>query len=284
MALKAFFHWLSGQPGYKSSIGCSDADYFNPSANDTRIATAKRERPVPSAGQIRHVLKSMKVETDLEKRNRDLIAFAFLTGLRDDAMASLSIRHVDLDRRTVNQDARTVRTKNRKTILSWFFPVGDDVEQIVHDWIVFLTKERLYGPNDPLFPSTEVGLTAQGLFGVLGLLRSHWSNAGPIRKIFRQAFESTGLPYFNPHSFRKALGQIGERQCRTPEEFKAWSQNLGHEHVLTTFTSYGAVSSHRQAEILGNLSDKPEVTDAQAPDSETISWVISHLQQRANCS
>lgn len=282
--VKAFFNWLAGQPGYKSKIRYSDSDYFNLSANDTRIATAKRDRPVPSADQIRHVLKSMKAKSDIEKRNHALIAFAFLTGVRDDAMASLSVRHVDLMRRTVNQDARTVRTKNRKTILSVFFPVGDDVEAIVRDWIAFLTTERLYGPDDPLFPSTEVGLTAKGVFGVLGLSRSNWSNAGPIRKIFRQAFESTELPYFNPHSFRKTLGQIGERQCRTPEEFKAWSQNLGHDHVLTTFTSYGAVSSDRQAEILGNLSDKPEVTDAQAPDSETISWVISHLQQRANCS
>ncbi|WP_305989282.1 hypothetical protein [Roseibium sp. MMSF_3544] len=41
--LKAFFHWLAGQPGYKSKISYSDSDYFNLSANDTRIATAKRE-------------------------------------------------------------------------------------------------------------------------------------------------------------------------------------------------------------------------------------------------
>ena len=38
--------------------------------------------------------------------------------------------------------------------------------------------------------------------------------------------------------------------CKTPEEFKAWSQNLGHEKVLTTFTSYGAVAAHRQAVLI----------------------------------
>ncbi|MEP0234583.1 MAG: tyrosine-type recombinase/integrase [Parasphingorhabdus sp.] len=283
MALKAFFHWLAGQPGYKSKISYSDADYFNPSANDGRIATAKRERPVPSADQINHVLKSMKAETDIERRNRALVAFAFLTGVRDDAMASLSIRHVDLERRTVNQDARTVRTKNRKTILSLFFPVGVDVEAIVRDWIGFLTQERLYSPDDPLFPSTRVGLTDKRVFGALGLSRSHWSNAGPIRKIFRQAFEGAGLPYFNPHSFRKTLALIGERQCRTPEEFKAWSQNLGHEHVLTTFTSYGEVSSHRQAEILGSLGTRGEalLEAGEAPDAMTIQQVLKHLAANA---
>ncbi len=36
--------------------------------------------------------------TDIEKRNRAVIAFALLTGARDDAIASLSLRHVDLPR------------------------------------------------------------------------------------------------------------------------------------------------------------------------------------------
>jgi len=31
-ALKRFFIWLAGQPGYKSRISYSDAEYFNLSA------------------------------------------------------------------------------------------------------------------------------------------------------------------------------------------------------------------------------------------------------------
>jgi len=80
--------------------------------------------------------------------------------------------------------------------------------------------------------------------------RKHWSNASPIRTIFKEAFAAAGLPYFNPHSFRKTLALLGGELCETPEQYKAWSQNLGHEHVLTTFTSYGDVSSYRQAEII----------------------------------
>ena len=37
------------------------------------------------------------------------------------------------------------------------------------------------------------------------------------------------------------------------EEYKAWSQNLGHENVLTTFSSYGDVAGHRQAQIIRSL-------------------------------
>ena len=61
------------------------------------------------------------------------------------------------------------------------------------------------------------------------------------------------MPYFNPHSLRDMLTLLGEQICRTPEEFKAWSQNLGHEKVMTTFRSYGEVAERRQAEIIRSL-------------------------------
>src|SRR5665647_2376384 len=47
-ALKKFFQWLSRESGYKSRIQHSDAEYFNLSDKDTRIATAQREQKVPT--------------------------------------------------------------------------------------------------------------------------------------------------------------------------------------------------------------------------------------------
>ncbi|MAW86936.1 MAG: recombinase XerC [Phyllobacteriaceae bacterium] len=277
MHLKAFFHWLAGQPGYKSRISYSDSDYFNPSANDTRIATAKRERPAPTLEQIGHVLKAMPARTLIEKRNRALVAFTILTGARDDALASMSCKHVDLTAGKVEQDARDVRTKNRKTFTTWFFPVGDEPRTIVEDWLETLKTECLFGPDDPLFPATEMGLV-NGKFAATGLSRSHWSNAGPIRRIFRDAFTLAGLPYFNPHSFRKTLARLGEERCsgKSPEAFKAWSQNLGHEQVLTTFMSYGTVASNRQAEIMRSFG---KTTSNESPlDTELNPDEIARLK------
>ena len=65
---------------------------------------------------------------------------------------------------------------------------------------------------------------------------------------------AAGLQYFNPHSIRNTLTQLGETVCQTPEAFKAWSQNLGHERVLTTFFSYGEVATRRQGEIIRILA------------------------------
>ena len=41
-ALKAFFIWLAQEAGYRSRIKTSDAEYFNPPDNLSRVATARR--------------------------------------------------------------------------------------------------------------------------------------------------------------------------------------------------------------------------------------------------
>lgn len=251
--LKKFFQWLSDKPGYKSRIQYSDADYFNISDKDMRVATAHREQKAPTLKQVKHALCQMPGNTEIERRNRALIAFTLLTGARDGAIASMKLKHVDLSTGCVHQDAREVRTKFCKTFSTYFFPVGDEIREIVANWVKYLQEVKLWGNDDPLFPATRIEQNAERQFEAIGLDRKHWSNATAIRKIFREAFEGASLPYFNPHSFRNTLVGLGEKVCKTPEQFKAWSQNLGHEKVLTTFYSYGEVGTGRQGEIIKNL-------------------------------
>ncbi len=137
------------------------------------------------------------------------------------------VKHVDIGRRTVFRDARSVRTKNRKTITSTFFPIGEDIEPIVIEWVGFLTKEKLFGPDDPLFPSTKIALDENKLFAPVGLTRKCWTNPGAIRRIFRRAFEGAGLPYYNPHLCRRTLGVLCQRVCKTPEEDKSLEPKFG---------------------------------------------------------
>lgn len=267
MALKAFTIWLAGRPGYRSRISYADAEYFNASANDERIAKAVRVRPVPSLDEIRRALGAMPIGTVLERRDRATIAFALVSGARDNAIASFSLKHIDLAARTVFQDAREVRTKNAKTFTSTFFPVGDDIEAIVSEWIGDLTAQG-FGPDDPLFPATRIAQDANRHFVAVGLEHKHWRAAGAIRRIFKRAFERMDLPNYNPHSFRHTLAVLGEKICRTPEEWKAYSQNFGHSSPMTTFSNYGPVAPHRQAEILNAL------VDARPPDQGAGAQVV----------
>jgi len=275
--LKAFFQWLSMQPGYKSRLQYSDAEYFNVSEKDARIATARREKPVPTMEQIKHVLATMPAESEIEMRNRALVAFTLLTGARDRAIASAKLKHVDLVTGSFFQDAREVQTKFSKTFITYFFPVGDEIRLIVETWVKFLREEKLWSNDDPLFPSTDVGLGSKHHFEAVGIKREHWKSAAPIRTIFRDSFSHAGLPYFNPHSLRNTLVQLGETVCQTPEAFKAWSQNLGHEKVLTTFCCYGEVPGQRQGEIIHGLTSSVHHSD-QSDTRELLKEIARKLE------
>jgi integrase len=256
--LRAFFIWLAEQPGYRSRIRFSDADYFRLSEKDTRVAKATNPRPVPTPEQIESVLERSPVASVIERRNRAIVAFTWLTGVRDGALVTLKLRHVDIAKQLVDQDPREVRTKNSKQQRTTFFGVGGSAERIVVDWIAELRRDHLWGNDDPLFPATAIGQNSDQQFAAVGLARAHWATADAVQKIFKQLFELVGLHGFNPHSFRHSLAALGERTCQSPEQFKAWSQNLGHEGVLTTFSSYGPVSELRQAELIKTLGKRPE--------------------------
>ena len=217
----------------------------------------------------------------IEQRNQALIAFTLLAGARDSAIASMKLKHVDLLANCIFQDAREVKTKNSKTFTTYFFPVGDEILQIVVDWVNFLKTDLLWSNDDPLFPKTHVINGDDHVFVASCIKPEHWSNATPIRTIFREEFEAAGLPYFNPHSFRKTLVTLGEQQCKTPEEFKAWSQNLGHEKVLTTFYSYGEVQQHRQGEIFQQLK-LPRTAASNQNADEIASAVIRLMAEQQN--
>lgn len=266
--LKRFFHWLAGQPGYRSKLHYSDSDYFNLSEKETRVAMARREKAFPTLEQVSHVIAAMPGRSEVEQRNRALLAFAILSGARDSAIASMKLKHVDLADGKVHQDAREVKTKFSKSFVTYFFPVGEGILEILTDWLNYLRHVKLWGNDDPVFPATAVAIGADRQFEAVGIGREHWKTAAPIRTIFREAFTNVGLPYFNPHSLRNTLVQLGQQRCQTPEEFKAWSQNLGHEEVLTTFRSYGAVGSRRQGEIIRGL------TGSRGPDDDVAEGIV----------
>lgn len=211
-ALHSFFEWLAGQPGYKSKLNYSDADYFSISEKDLRIGRAKREQPVPSMEQMHHVIDNMPTANDIEKRNRAMVALILLTGVRDGALVSLKLKHISIAERRLDQDAREVKTKFAKTFSTWFFPVGGITLEIITEWVRHLREDLLFGDDDPLFPKTKMKIGNRG-YEANGLDRECWSTAGPVRKIFKQAFEAAGLTYFKPHSVRKTLARFGQQIC-----------------------------------------------------------------------
>ena len=247
--VKTFFLWLADQPGYKSKISHDLAEYFAP---PRRAETARRGglwKPHPSPEDALRAIRAMPSETVIERRDRALMAFLVLTGSREGAAISICLGQIELASRCVHFDARSVDTKFGKSFSTGFYPFGDEAEAILGDWVQEL-KEMGFSSADPLFPKTKVGVGSDRKFQAQGLLREPWASPSSLVKIFKRAFAAIGLPPFPPHRIRDTIVELGQRICRTPEEFKSWSQNMGHSDVLTTFMSYGSVPVGRQMELM----------------------------------
>lgn len=248
-ANRGFVFWLADQNGYKSRIRHSDADYFNMDAKGARIASAVRETPYPSMEMALHAFSYMPEITESDRRNKALFAFFMLTGARDGAVASLRLKHINMIDGCVYQDAREVKTKNSKTITTFFLPVDPEYLACFSDWITYLRKDKLFGPDDALFPPPLMG-QIDGSFTVIGLQRQTYKNANAIRKAIKDAFTRADLPAFTPHAFRKSLVKWADIAYPTRQAFKAFSQNIGHSSVITTVSAYCPISTEQQGELI----------------------------------
>ncbi|MBY6151759.1 site-specific integrase [Vannielia litorea] len=251
--LRKFFIWLAGRQGYRSKFTYSDADYFKNSRKSARIAHAERDVPHPSMEAAQRAFEAMPWGNEIEKRDKALFAFLMLTGARIGAVATLRLKHVNLPEQHVRQDAREVATKAAKSIDTWFFPVDPAYLECFTQWLTFLKADKLFGPEDALFPKPLVGRVDGQGFANLGLSRECYASTAQLNQVIRTAFAKVQLPEYTPHSFRKTLFLYGSSQCDTIEQVKAWSRNLGHENLATSYNSYLPMSRERQREVLAGM-------------------------------
>jgi integrase/recombinase XerD len=80
---------------------------------------------------VKHVIAMMPGDSAIQRRDRALIAFTLLTDVRDSAIASMKLKHVNLAAGCVEQDALEVQTKFSKTFTTSSFPVEDENHRIV---------------------------------------------------------------------------------------------------------------------------------------------------------
>ncbi len=242
--VKDFLIWLAQQPGYRSKVKLADIEYLNLSENDIRAAKSCTRRKYPSLEQVIATLESMPAITEVEQRNRAMLAFLLLTGVRVDVLVSLRMKHINLDSSEVVQNPKEVPTKRRKTIYTFFFPVGDHPRDIFCQYYRFLKQDKLFGPNDPLFPMTD--MQSLGVGNMTTISRKRWKTSQNASKLIKAAFNAAIGQAFPPHTIRHTLVEYGEKICVMPSQMKAWSLNLGHTHTSTTLNSYASMNVETQ--------------------------------------
>jgi hypothetical protein len=105
--------------------------------------------------------------------------------------------------------------------------IRDSRSVMLADWLGELRRDLLFGPGDPAFPRQRMGLGSNGAFEAQGFERHPYASATRVVTVCKDAFSRAGLPPYTPHLLRKTLVSLASTHCATPEQFKAWNQNLG---------------------------------------------------------
>lgn len=277
--LNNFFTWLSGQSGYKSKVSPSDVKYLSLSKSDSRKARTPKPVKYPTLEQIKK-LCDFEVENEIDRRDKALIVFTALSGMRDSAITSLPIGCFNPDKLEVNQDPRLgVKTKYTKRIITALFNFDQKLVDIVLDWYRFLKEEKLFKDADPFFPSTKVEQKSKTKhsFTAKGINKEFWKDAGAMRKIFKKRAEQQGIDYFYPHSFRHFTSTEAQKYATTPEQLKAISQNLGHEKISTTIMNYGAIDDYRVSDIIGNMEFRKIESKSKAERKKLLQEMLNDM-------
>jgi integrase/recombinase XerD len=213
--LKDFFSWLSGQPGFKSRIDPFDIQYLKLAKKEARMATAAPRQEFPTLEQVQALCGSIVPKTEVDRRDRALIAFTLLTGMRDKAVITLPTECFDADKLLIHQDPqRGVQTKFSKTISTMIFRFDEELLGVVLDWYRFLREEKLFGNTDPLFPRTKLEQKSEMDLSFDGteVDCAFWATTQGIRNIFKRRAEAAGLRYYSPPQV-PAYGHGGSLQA-----------------------------------------------------------------------
>ncbi|MEW6584948.1 MAG: site-specific integrase, partial [Nitrospirota bacterium] len=144
--LHNFFTWLSDQPGYKSRISLDNASYLCLEKKKVREALAPKRVDFPSLDYVIKLVNSIKIRTVIDRRDRALIAFLLLSGMRDKAICTLPIGCFYPETLEINQDPSSgVETKFGKANTSFLLNFNKALLTCVLDWTEYLKMERLFG-------------------------------------------------------------------------------------------------------------------------------------------
>jgi integrase/recombinase XerD len=259
--LKGFFRWLSVQPGYKTKIKLEDVEYLSLEKSKVREATSIHSVDFPNLEYVKQLAGSIAINSEIDLRDRALISFLPVSGMRDMAVATLPLGCFDRRNLEVKQFSRKgVRTKLGKSFVSWLFRFDDHLIANVVEWSQFLEEKKLFSSEAPLFPRSKVTQQINSLsFTASEVEPVYWKGTGPIRSILKSRSMEAGLKYYHPHTFRHLAVHLATKECTTAEELKAISQNFGHEHVMTTMANYGRLRDDQVAEIVGSLLLNPSL-------------------------
>jgi integrase len=270
--VKSFLEWLIEQPKFGQLDRSLPKQLTLPKRFDAApLSTA--ERPVPTIDEAERMINLMSEETIKGRRDRAMVAIAFLGALRADTVTSLLVKHLQIDNRIIVQDAARSRTKNGKSLRVKFFHLPSVFAEVLEEWMEEL-MELGFRPHDALFPdekyltNTAVGAGSERIKAM--------ASTHAISSTFKLASRLVEKQ-FSPHSAKHCIGQLGLDLCKTPEQTKAWSQNMGHEGEDITQRYYQNIPESGVHEIIEEVGSDGIDTGAEGDKELLLSFFENRL-------
>lgn len=278
--LKNFLEWLSDKPSYKSRIRQEDIELLSITNNETNQITKRINLDYPTFEQAKQIIESIEVKTEVDRRDKALISFTLLTGIRAEALMTLSLGCINIDKMLVTQFVKNgVKTKFRKDIVSKIFNFDDNLLNYFVDWFNYLREKKLFGNEDPLFPKGKNTQEENNFTFVCNFVeKEFWQAHSSIRNIFIQRATGAGIKAFSPHKYRHLAIKLAFDKCKNAAEIKAISQSFGHEDVSTTIQVYGNYRPDELSEILDGInSNQNDKTNISAEEKQALNALLKKV-------
>jgi len=251
-ATRDFFVWLKEQEGYKK-LKYDDINSLRLSLKDAEKAKMSKPRKTIDIEKWEEMVLNIKPKDEVEIRGKAMFACLLITGIRIDALISLKIGDLDLDKNYLFQDANHVDTKGSRSHKTDFWKLKPEIKQILIEWVDALKKEHDFKDEDPLFPKIQITSNELLQFEKDGFRKEFLKQANVVRKELSRQFENANLDYYTPHTIRNSLTDLFFSCDLTMEQLKAVSQNLSHKSLITTIGSYYNISEQRKSQAIEEL-------------------------------
>ena len=208
--LRAFFKWLRNQEGHKR-LSRNILDYLElPKA--TRAKTLPREdRDFLTIEEAQSMVLKMPGNTIVERRDRAMVAFSYVSGLRASALTSLRLKHVDIENKEVVQDANEMQAKNGKSFRVFWFPRSEVFQDQVCEWLTEL-HQLGFTPCDAVFPdATDLNARNTELSSIAPM-----RSARALQAAFHRAsalVDRNCSPHSARHTLKVCVGRVFGSKC-----------------------------------------------------------------------
>jgi site-specific recombinase XerD len=194
-----------------------------------------------------HKIVAVSTETLREERGKVAVCMLFLSGMRADALASIPIACVDLDRKAIYQlPERGVRTKNRKAAITYLLHIPELLE-VIKRWEALLSTFHL--PPSTLWYAT---LSTDGM-QFTPTSQAFTGRNNVIQRDIKLICKKADVPYLSPHKLRHGHTVYALKRAQNVAQLKAISQNIMHKSLVTTDQIYGKLLNDDVQEIIASL-------------------------------